>query len=268
MKLNPVEKTEKTGKGKLNLDALAHLKKSNSSMEILKSFSEKVKESQFVHSYLKHSYDDYIHPQFNLTGTVSGRLSGFSPNLQQLSKDYSSIMECFVSRPGNIFIGGDFQSIEPAVAAHYSGDLVLKEILDNKWDIYLELCESIFGPEIASQYDRLDLEGSKKRLKKDRVILKVVHLSSMDGATDYSLSRQLWKDTDPYHLAVARKMLNSYWRKFHKLKEFGPRLRISLSKQGLLYNGIGRPLYFEDTKDIANRFIQSTAHDCLVLFNY
>ena len=76
----------------------------------------------------------YLFGNFNLGGTVSGRLSSSNPNLQNLpakSKYGKLIKSCFQAPPGWIFVGLDFSSLEDRVSALTTRD-------KNKLKVYLE----------------------------------------------------------------------------------------------------------------------------------
>jgi len=63
----------------------------------------------------------WIHGNFNLGGTVSGRLSSSEPNLQNIPSTGSIyaklIKSCFKAPPGWIFSGADFASLEDRISA-------------------------------------------------------------------------------------------------------------------------------------------------------
>ncbi|WP_027854414.1 DNA polymerase [Marinobacterium litorale] len=62
----------------------------------------------------------YLHGNFNLGGTVSGRLSSSGPNLQNIpsnSKHAKLIKAAFVAPPGWLFCGADFASLEDRISA-------------------------------------------------------------------------------------------------------------------------------------------------------
>lgn len=76
--------------------------------------------------------DGFIHPNLSLIGTISGRLSCFSPNLQGIPK-YSSVYkvkDVFLARPGYTLVSVDYQQAETRLAAHYMeiimGDMIIK----------------------------------------------------------------------------------------------------------------------------------------------
>jgi DNA polymerase I-like protein with 3'-5' exonuclease and polymerase domains len=49
-----------------------------------------------------------IHPSFLQTGTVTGRYSSKNPNFQNLPRDDKRVKNCFVARPGKVFVGADY----------------------------------------------------------------------------------------------------------------------------------------------------------------
>lgn len=62
----------------------------------------------------------WLHGNFNLGGTVSGRLSSSDPNLQNIPANslYGKLIkECFVAPYGWLFCGADFNSLEDMISA-------------------------------------------------------------------------------------------------------------------------------------------------------
>lgn len=76
----------------------------------------------------------YLCGNFNLGGTVSGRLSSSEPNLQNIpagSKYGKLIKSCFMAPPGWIFVGLDFASLEDRISALTTKD-------PNKLSVYTD----------------------------------------------------------------------------------------------------------------------------------
>lgn len=76
----------------------------------------------------------YLSGNFNLGGTVSGRLSSSKPNLQNIpagSKYGKLIKSCFQAPPGWVFVGLDFASLEDRISALTTKD-------KNKLKVYLD----------------------------------------------------------------------------------------------------------------------------------
>jgi len=76
----------------------------------------------------------YLHGNFNLGGTVSGRLSSSKPNMQNIpssSKYAKHIKRCFIAPPGWVMMGADFASLEDRISALTTKD-------PNKLKVYLD----------------------------------------------------------------------------------------------------------------------------------
>lgn len=76
----------------------------------------------------------WLHGNFNIGGTVSGRLSSSEPNLQNIpakSTFAKYIKECFYAPEGWIFCGADFNSLEDYISALTTKD-------PNKLKVYID----------------------------------------------------------------------------------------------------------------------------------
>lgn len=76
----------------------------------------------------------YLYGNFNIGGTVSGRLSSSQPNLQNLPANsiYSKyIKACFKAAPNRIMAGADFSSLEDRISALLTKD-------SNKLKVYID----------------------------------------------------------------------------------------------------------------------------------
>lgn len=81
---------------------------------------------------LKNKMDEnhYIHTEFLIHGTYTGRLSSKNPNLQNIPKDFG-IRQLFIpDEPGDTLMSVDYKQLEVRVAAAISKDpILIKEIL-------------------------------------------------------------------------------------------------------------------------------------------
>jgi DNA polymerase-1 len=120
----------------------------NSSNEEYKEVLENIVEIQevskilstFIKAFLENSAPDqdgwyWLFGNFNLGGTVSGRLSSSQPNLQNIpsggTKYAKIIKKCIECAPGWLWVGADFASLEDRISALTTKD-------SNKLKIYLE----------------------------------------------------------------------------------------------------------------------------------
>lgn len=96
--------------------------------------------STFVPVLQNATYRDgwyYVQGNFNSTGTVSGRWSSSSPNLQQIPSNSSYgklIKECFSAKKGFIFCGADYTSLEAKIDALLTQDPAKLGIYINGYD--------------------------------------------------------------------------------------------------------------------------------------
>ena len=79
-----------------------------------------------------------IYASFNQAGTVSGRFSSSSPNMQNIprEKDEYGIRETIIADEGQILVGADYSQIELRVLAHASQDSNLLKAYQEKKDIH------------------------------------------------------------------------------------------------------------------------------------
>lgn len=125
----PVLDTTKTGEPATGSDSLEKLKNHTNDpakLEVLTALSGLSKTSKILTAFIpnfkkaKISPDGmgWLHANFNITGTVSGRMSCSSPNLQQLpsNSEYGKLIKkCFRAPKGWVFAGADFAALEDKV---------------------------------------------------------------------------------------------------------------------------------------------------------
>jgi DNA polymerase I len=88
-----------------------------------------------------------IHSHWNQNGTETGRMSGASPNLQNLPRD-ERYRRCFIPRKENVFIKADYPQIELRVAAELSGDPAMIAAFQRGDDIHCWVVSQITGKPI------------------------------------------------------------------------------------------------------------------------
>lgn len=145
LELPVIERTAKgqPSTGKAVLEALKTHTGSNKALELLDGLIDYAAVEKILSSFIpamKFSYRasdnwHYMFGNFNLGGTVSGRLSSNSPNLQNLPSSgtkYAKIIKsCFKVPEGWLFVGLDFNSLEDRISALTTKD-------PNKLKIYTE----------------------------------------------------------------------------------------------------------------------------------
>jgi hypothetical protein len=124
--------------------------------QILIGRALKVKELSYISDYIERvEMRPTIHPSFKMPGTVTGRLAGKAPNLQQLPKTRGTLSG-FISRPGHSFVDCDVNALEMVVTAELSQDRNLLALYgpDATW------------PSVSVQdlVELLDLRGIRYRI--------------------------------------------------------------------------------------------------------
>lgn len=144
MRLPEIDYTD-TGLPATGADTLVKLTHRTSNpefLEILNSLIGLAKVSKILSAFIpnfeaairKGDGVQWLHGNFNIGGTVSGRLSSSDPNLQQIpsGSDYGKLIKsCFKAPKGWIFAGADFNSLEDYISALTTKD-------PNKLRVYTE----------------------------------------------------------------------------------------------------------------------------------
>lgn len=116
-----------------------------------------------------------LHGRFDQSGTVTGRLSGKEPNLQQVPTDEEwNVRRLF---PGNLVIG-DYAGLEVRLSAHFSRDPVMMDIFANGKDLYGTLAAHAWG-------------GPETKENENRGLFKILMLASQYGAQGEKLAMTL-----------------------------------------------------------------------------
>jgi DNA polymerase-1 len=114
----------------------------------------KMKDINSTHNTFVKSYvDDFVkkdgrlHPNYNLHGTSSFRITGSDPNLTQLprAKHGYNLRECYTVEPGYIFLAADWSSAEVKVLGALSRDPALLKAIELKYDFHSFSASQMIG---------------------------------------------------------------------------------------------------------------------------
>lgn len=230
--LRPISKTA-SGAPQTNANTLYKLskmeyknKRKKQGVEFCKKLLEYKKlaklKSAFIDGMLEQIYEDgKAHPNFNIIGADSGRISCSNPNLQQLPKadeeDKYQIRSLFIGseyledEDGNYvcelkdatpqdfeyctvkrkkIVAGDFSNLEMRVLAHFSEDKNLLEMFANDSDTHGSTAVNMFELDCTP-------EEVKKKYPHLRQAAKVINFLLMYGGGAFTLYNNL-KD-DPWN---------------------------------------------------------------------
>lgn len=200
-------------------------------------------EGTFLNTILKHTHQGRIHAHVNQLrgergGTVSGRLSYYSPNLQNVpSRDPALgplIRKLFKPEEGQRWASLDFSQQEPRVAIHFAHQLARMQNRDLKTDALVEAYQN--NPDTDFYQTISELTGF------DRRVSKLISLGLLYGMGVNRLAAEIDVDVDS-----AKEIMSQ----FHKKAPFIKELQSSIIKKldnprssGSLRSLLGRKLRF------------------------
>lgn len=210
----------------------------------------------YLESWIEATHNGLLHGRFDQSGTVSGRLAGREPNLQQVSKE-SDVRHLFRGK----LIVGDYAQLEARLAAHFSGDPVLLEIFRDERDLYGVLAAEAWG-------------GAEDKTNPNRDLMKVVWLASQYGAKGDTLAQTMAEGgVRGYSGADADRFLADIEKTVPRLFEW----REEVVEQARIDRGVvtigGRPraladihsaawqLRYSAERQAVNTFVQGSAAD-------
>jgi len=173
------------------LALLQHLIDFSAADKILNTFI-----TAFEKSILKDDGAYYLHGNFNLGGTVSGRLSSSGPNLQNIpstgSKYAKIIKACFIAPPGWVFMGADFASLEDRISALITRDSNKLKVYTDGYDGHCLRAFSYFPERLLGIVDTVESINSIKKLFPDvRQDSKPITFMLTYGGTYHGLCQNL-----------------------------------------------------------------------------
>ncbi len=214
--------------------------------------------STYIDAYLDDQEDGIFYPSFFQHRTVSGR---FGSNIQQLSRpleegsedarvvEFTNRIRKFFNAPeGFIIVDADYESLEPHVFAHVSGDQGLKDIFLKGHDFYstiaikTEKLEGVSADKSAPNY--LGKVDKSRRQKAKAYCLAVPY-----GMGPYALSMHLNCSEQE-----AKTLWNGYLNGFPQLKEWMASSNRFASTHGYIDTQSGRRRRFNDLPYLINRW--------------
>ncbi len=110
--------------------------------------SSKLKSTYVDNLLLLADENNIVHSYLDQTGTVTGRLSSSSPNLQNIpvrTEKGRQLRRAFCAAPGNVLLSVDYSQIDLRVLAHESQDPILISSFLEGGDIHTQTAAQVFG---------------------------------------------------------------------------------------------------------------------------
>ncbi len=210
------------------------------SSAVIKLIRERSKEikllSTYVEPIIEQNQNGRIYPSFNQTGTTSGRYScgGNSLNLQTLPRDDLRIKKGFIPDEGTVFVGADYESLEPHVFAHISNEPGLQTLFDKGYDFYSTIAIDVLGLKGVSANPN-DSNYLGKVDKKKRQFCKAFALAVPYGAGAGRIAQILKMDYEE-----ALDLINKYLKTYPSLKKWMDISELKMKTRGYVDTSVGR----------------------------
>jgi DNA polymerase-1 len=223
---------------------------------------------------------DFLHGNYNLGGTVSGRLSSSSPNLQNLPSTgtkYAKSYKACISTGSNttpdwLFVGADYSALEDRVGALLANDPEKLKIFTEGYDGHCQKAYVYYKEQMPdiNPKDVKSINSIKHKYPKLRQSSKTISFAIQYGATANGLIHAT--DLD---YASAEKMVERYHKLFKvsdtythlRLQEasnkgytelaFGLRLRTPILEKTVMGSTSIPKEAHKEIKSVANALVQS-----------
>ena len=246
-----------TKKGNLSTDNEALLALNHPLANAILDYREFTKmENSFTNKLPLHlDENNRIHTDYNPLGTVTGRCSSRSPNLQQTSSHSElgkKLRSCFVAPEGKKLIVADFSMQELRVLAHYSNDPLLLNSFKRGDDLHETTAKLIFN--------------RSKISKEERFISKLINFGVIYGISPDGLHKRLQGEKVKISIYDCINFINRYFNTYKKVKDFLDTVSTAVRSRGYVRSITGRRRHLtgetkRELRQAANFTIQGTSAD-------
>lgn len=173
-----------------------------------------------------------IHTTFSLTSTVTGRLSSFNPNLQNIpvkTNEGKEIKSAFIAPQGKSLIASDYSQIELRILADVANIPLLKNAFINGEDIHTTTASEIF------EKPANEIDNNMRRHA------KVINFGILYGMSPFGLAKALNISREEASL-----YLKNHLKKFQGFEEFKNKTLEFARHNGFVKTIFDRKLYIKD----------------------
>lgn len=194
--------------------------------------SSKLKSTYVDNLLLLADDNNVVHSYLDQTGTVTGRLSSSSPNLQNIpvrTEKGRQLRHAFCAAPGNVLLSVDYSQIDLRVLAHESQDPVLIEAFLEGGDIHTQTASQVFG--VMPMLVTPEMRSSAK----------AINFGIIYGQGPMGLS-----DSLGISLREAKEYIDNYFKTYHVVREWIDK-NIALARQnGYVKTMLGHVRYLPE----------------------
>ncbi len=180
--------------------------------------------------------DGRVHANWNICGTVTGRFSSSSPNMQNNPREGTTSQwgvnprSWFIASEGHKLVVADMGQAEVRVLALLSGDKDLIALVNSEADIHAEVATACFGERFTS-LDEDSLERKELRLHAKTVVFGIMY-----GRGAHSIAESLGIDAEE-----AQAIIDGFFRRFPGVPNYINKVSQQLNTTGEVHTLKGRP---------------------------
>lgn len=232
MKIPPVKKT-KTGYS-TDEEVLEQIAQTHPVARAILEYraNSKLKSTYVDNLLLMADEHDKVHSYLDQTGTVTGRLSSSSPNLQNIpvrTEKGRLLRKAFCAAPGNVLLSVDYSQIDLRVLAHESQDPVLIQSFLEGGDIHTQTAAQIFGVMPLMVSDQM------------RSSAKAINFGIIYGQGPMGLSQSLG-----ISMREAKEYIDNYFKNYRVVREWIDKNIAAARQNGYVKTMLGHVRYLPE----------------------
>lgn len=220
----------------LDKNALPLLKGKHPVCDIVLDYRSSVKMlGTYINGVLKrrNKITGFLHTEYNMIGTVTGRLSSVNPNSQNFPKE---MREGIVPRSNHVFLSIDYSGCEYRILTHLSQCKHMINAYLNGGDAHTATCKLFF----PTRHPKEIWKGSKDY----RYFGKQLNFSIVYGQSEAQTAEAIGQS-----IKDVQTLYDQYWRQLPEIKQF----MINTYKQAVAYGYtetiMGRRRYYSFTDE-------------------
>ena len=167
-----------------------------------------------------------LHTSYNQTGSVTGRISSDTPNLQNIpvrTEEGRRVRRAFIAPDGFQLLSVDYSQIELRILAHYSGDPFLVDAFEHGRDIHKATAAAVANVPL------------EQVTKEQRYFAKRVNFGLLYGMGTHRLVQESELKFDE-----AKRFIDQYFERLPNVKEYLDGSKALARSQGYLETLLGR----------------------------
>ena len=226
--LEPIATSEKTGMPSTSKEFLKRNKDHAVCADILEWKTIDQIRKNFLEPLEKEAVDGFVHPEWNVGGARTFRLSCSRPNLQNIPHD-ERVRALFIPRDGNVFVQADYSQIELRVMASLTKDPVFLDAFERGVDPHAET---------AAKRNKIRVSQVSKEM---RSRAKNVNFGVLYGITAGGMEAKFNIPKDE-----AQRMLDQFWESHPDVATWIDQQHEMATTRGFVLSPFGRTRHLED----------------------